>query len=128
MYVAPQMLFSSTWNSKNSQHALLTLLESEYTRIKIVHALSGPAISKSILTNYTKGLIPVEKKNVEMYLVVERTYGEVFRILKSTLKCIFLKPTQFFSLSRNSSNWKRLTHNRSESNLRLHGARSSNPK
>ncbi len=77
VYVAPHPLFGLSLY-ENSEHALNTLLESDkYNRIKIVQALSSPTIAKSILTNYTTGIIPFDNKHVEMYLVVEKAYGEV---------------------------------------------------
>lgn len=63
---------------ENNEHALINLLESEkYNRIKIVQPLSNPTIAKSILANYTTGIIPFDNKHVEMYFVVEKAYGEV---------------------------------------------------
>ncbi|XP_046457337.1 uncharacterized protein LOC124204333 [Daphnia pulex] len=74
VYVAPHSLFSL---GENNEHALINLLESEkYNRIKIVQPLSNPTIAKSILTNYTTGIIPFDNKHVELYFVVEKAYGE----------------------------------------------------
>lgn len=88
MIVTNQFLYGSQWECQDNQHYLNRLLESdEITHIKIIHSLTNPCQARDLLTNYTSGQVPYDKKHVEIYLVTEKSYGEVrhFKLLLDVL-------------------------------------------
>lgn len=83
--VSDQYLFGSVWKCHNNKHYLNSLLESDKcTRVKIIHSLTNPCQTRNLVENYTSGQIPFDNKKVEIYLVTEKSYGEVVYI------CIYL--------------------------------------
>ncbi|XP_057368821.1 uncharacterized protein LOC130689898 [Daphnia carinata] len=75
--VSNQYLFGSHLRSQDTKHALSTLLESQScTRVKIILSLTNPTQARDLLANYTTGLIPYDNKDVEIYLIVEKSYGD----------------------------------------------------
>lgn len=76
--VSNQYLFGSHFRSQDTTHALSTLLESQScTRVKIILSLTNPTQARDLLENYTTGHIPYDNKDVEIYLIVEKGYGDV---------------------------------------------------
>lgn len=76
--VSNQYLFGSNFRSQDTTHALTTLLESQScTRVKIILSLTNPTQARDLLENYTTGYIPYDNKDVEIYLIVEKGYGDV---------------------------------------------------
>ena len=73
-------MFGSVWKSAENKPYLINLLESKgCNRVKIIHSLTNPCQPRELLTNYTSGQIPFDKKDVEIYLVAQKDYGEVCR-------------------------------------------------
>lgn len=83
--VCGQYLFGSVWKCTDNKPYLISLLESTgCNRVKIIQSVTNPCQPRELLANYTTGQIPFENKDVEIYLITQKDYGEKLASLEKS--------------------------------------------
>lgn len=122
VFISQHYFFGSALKEHNTKHHICKLLESdEVTNLKIVQSLTNPLQARDFLLNYTTGQIPYDKKNVEIFLITQRNYGEV----NTSRHCFVLSISTLCAFpSRNWQPWEKGNSICRKSNLLRLGERS----